>query len=121
MLSNNKCILAYNIPEAELNLLKEEKFKVIVIKPEMVDMTIFQILGGFRFENVNENVSKEPVILFNGFSDKELRNTIKQIRTKFSLGILATVTQTSLKWKVSNLINHLVEEREWHNAQRKGK
>ena len=31
MLDNNKCILVYNVPERELNILKEEGIKLLEI------------------------------------------------------------------------------------------
>ncbi|GAA0086082.1 DUF3783 domain-containing protein [Clostridium sp. MB05] len=121
MLDNNKCILAYNIPEKELNILKEEGFKLIVISHDMVEMTIRDILNGLKFETFNQNIRMESVILFNNFSDDELNKTIKSIRQKFKGGILATVTPTSMEWKFNYLVEHLVEEREWYLKHQKGR
>lgn len=121
MLDNNKCILAYNIPEREFNILKEEGFKIVEISLEMVEMTIKDILNGLKFETFNSSPRKESVILFNNFSDEELKVTIRSIRQKFKGGILATVTPTSMEWKFNYLVEHLVEEREWYLKQQKGR
>lgn len=121
MLDNNKCILAYNIPEREFNILKEEGFKIVEISLEMVEMTIKDILNGLKFETFNSSPRKESVILFNNFSDEELKGTIRSIRQKFKGGILATVTPTSMEWKFNYLVEHLVEEREWYLKQQKGR
>lgn len=121
MLDNNKCILAYNVPEREVDILKEQGFKLIIISPEMVEMTIKDILSGLRFETVNSNLGKESIILFNNFPDEELRETIIRIRQKFKGGILATVTEASISWKFNYLAKHLIEEREWYLKQQKGR
>ena len=77
MLSNNKCILVHNVPEEELKELKNGDFKVIEVSREMVEMTVFDILNGLRFETVNADLSNEAVILFNGFSDEEINTAIE--------------------------------------------
>ncbi|KLE17439.1 DUF3783 domain-containing protein [Clostridium sp. C8] len=121
MLDNNKCILAYNVPEREINILKEEGFKVILISSEMTEMTIRDILDGLKFETFNSSLRNESVILFNNFSDEELRETIRSIRQNIKGGILATVTPVSIEWKFNYLVEHLVEEREWYLKQQKGR
>lgn len=121
MLDNNKCILAYNVPERELQVLKEQEVKVVVISPEMVEMTIKDILNGLKFETFNSMQGRQSVILFNNFPDEELKETIVKIREKFKGGILATVTETSINWKFNYLIKHLIEEREWYLKQQKGR
>ncbi|EOR26577.1 hypothetical protein SDC9_39524 [bioreactor metagenome] len=121
MLDNNKCILAYNVPEREINILKEEGFKVILISSEMTEMTIRDILDGLKFETFNSNLRNESVILFNNFSDEELKETIRSIRQNIKGGILATVTPVSIEWKFNYLVEHLVEEREWYLKQQKGR
>lgn len=121
MLDNNKCILAYGVPENEFNILKEHGVKIIVISPEMLEMTIKDILNGLKFETFNLQQGKQSVILFNNFPDEELRETIVKIRQRFKGGILATVTETSINWKFNYLIEHLIEEREWYLKQQKGR
>lgn len=121
MLDNNKCILAYNVPSIELAHLRKANVKIIEVSKDMTEMTIKDILNGLRFETVKANPLKEKVILLNNFSDKELNEMIKNIRLGVRGGILAVVTPTSIKWKLEYLVKHLIEEREWHLKQRKGR
>ena len=121
MLSNNKCILVHNVPEDEINELKDDGFKIIEVSDEMTEMTIFDILNGLRFETVNADLPKEAVILFNDFSDEEIKLTITDIRKRFKEGIFAAVTPTSIEWKFSYLLGHLIEEREWYLRNQKGR
>ena len=121
MLSNNKCILVHNVPEDEINELKDDGFKIIEVSDEMTEMTIFDILNGLRFETVSADLPKEAVILFNDFSDEEIKLTITDIRKRFKEGIFAAVTPTSIEWKFSYLLEHLIEEREWYLRSQKGR
>lgn len=121
MLSNNKCILLYNVPEEELKELRNEGFKLIEVSNEMAEMTVFDILEGLRFETINVDLPKETVILFNDFSDEEIKLAITGIRKRFKGGIFAAVTPTSIQWKFSYLVEHLIEEREWYLKNKKGR
>lgn len=121
MLSNNKCILVHNVPEEELRELRNEGFKLVEVSKEMAEMTIFDILDGLRFETVNADLPEEAVILFNDFSDEEIKLAITGIRKRFKEGIFAAVTPTSVEWKFSYLIEHLIEEREWYLKNQKGR
>lgn len=121
MLDNNKCILAYNLPKLELLKLKEENIKVIEILPEMVEMTVKDIIEGLKFQTFNQKPLDNKVILFNNFTDNELKSTIKSIRENIKGGILAVVTPTSIEWKFNYLVEHLIEEREWYLKQQKGR
>lgn len=121
MLDNNKCILAYNFSEFELNVLKSGDIKVIEISPEMIEMTIKDILDGLRFKTFNANSIKEKAIIFNNFTDSEIQPAVKVIRQKIKGGLLAVVTPTTIDWKFSYLVNHLIEEKEWFTNQQKVK
>ncbi|MBU5453947.1 DUF3783 domain-containing protein [Caproiciproducens sp. MSJ-32] len=121
MLDNEKCILVYNMPLEKLNFLVEEGYKLIEVKKEMMEMTIRDILKGLRFETVNSKEYNESLILFNNFFDEELRELIRKIRENIKGGILATVTEHSIDWKLGYLLEHLIEEREWFLKQQKGR
>ena len=121
MLDNNKCILAYNFSEFELNILKNGNIKVIEVSSEMIEMTIKDILGGLRFKTFNPNPIKEKTILFNNFTDADIQPAIKMIRQKIKGGLLAVMTPTTIDWKFSYLVKHLIEEREWFLNQQKGR
>lgn len=121
MLDNNKCILVYNVPETDLKAIENIGYKVVVIKENMTNMTIKDILEGLRFETFNPKSINETVILFNNFLDEELKVSIKKIRETVKGGILATVTEHSINWEFNYLAEHLVEEREWFLKQQKGR
>ena len=121
MLDNNKCILVYGLSNIELLSLKELGYKIIEITPEMCEMTLMDVLLGMRLEIFNSDPIKEKVILYNNLSQDELRKAITDTRQNIKDGILAVVTQQSINWKISYLIKHLRDEKEWYSKFRKEK
>lgn len=121
MLNNNRCILAYNLSKEEIDKIKRAGISVIKIEDTMVQMKIKDILQGYRFE-AYKKLPNEKIILFNNFGDDEVGMAVKYCRAIANDAILAVVTQTSVDWSFSYLMNHLIEEREWHRGNmRKGK
>lgn len=117
-------ILIYGLNEQETNTLEKiaseynlPKYKII--KSDMGKMKIKDILNGLKLEAFNTNLLKEKVILFNNFTDIELKYTINIVRETFSFSpILAVITPTSIEWTFENLLKHLIEEREWFKKQK---
>lgn len=117
-------ILIYGLNEQETNAFKKiaseynlPKHKII--KNDMGKMTIKDILDGLNLEVFNANLPEEKVILFSNFTDAELKYTINLIRKTFSFSpILAVITPTSIEWTFENLLEHLIEEREWFKKQK---
>jgi len=67
-----------------------------------------------------KNEKNEKVIIFHGFTGEELEIIIKILRKDFpdyKNTILATTTETSLEWKLKELIKELIEEREYFKKQ----
>lgn len=64
--------------------------------------------------------NNEKALIFNGYNEKELKETIKFIRRFIEGGVLAVVTEQSSKWTFDYLIEHLIEEREFYKAQQGG-
>ena len=120
MLENNKCILAYGLSNVELDKLKSLKHKVIEITPDMCKMKLNDILKGLRICIANENPIKDKMILYNNFSENEIKSVIKETRNCVKDGVLAIVTPTSIEWEVEYLIKHLIEERDFYLKSRKG-
>lgn len=126
LLVNNKTILIYGLNEKEKNTMDEivkttNLCDYKVVEESMGNMKIRDILDGIKLEVVNCNLPQEKIILINNFSDEELNSTIKEIRQKIeSKPILAVVTETSIDWTFSYLMEHLLEEREWFKKQRNG-
>ena len=119
MLDNNKCILVYGLSNDDLKYIKKLQYKIIEITPEMCEMTLMDVLLGMRLEIFNSDPIKEKVILYNNLSEDEIRKAIVDTRQNIKDGILAVVTQQSINWKISYLIKHLRDEKEWYLKVRK--
>jgi hypothetical protein len=126
MLSNDKVTLIFGLDDEEKAALhnaisKEELPSYKVITSDMASMTIKDILSGLKFEVYDNTLPKERVVLFNNFTDDELERGIKAIRASMTPGIImAIVTPTSIEWTFKYLLEHLIEEREWYRAQKRG-
>ena len=117
---NYKCILAYGLTEEELDKIKKRRLKVREVTENEASSRVIDILCGEITENTGDELPKdEKALIFNGYNDKELRETIKFIRRFIEGGVLAVVTEASSKWTFKELIEHLVEEREWYKSQQK--
>ena len=126
-MENNKCILIYGFNEAEketLHKIKEEEAlpEYRTITDTMTLMTLRSIIDGIKLELVSKPLPEEKVIIFNNLSDNELDNAIKSIRSNLQTKpILAVVTPTSIDWTFADLLEHLIEEREFfRNGQKRG-
>ena len=118
---NYKCILAYGLTEEELDKIQKRRLKVKEVTNDHALMRIVDILGSGSDENTFSELPRdEKALIFNGYNDKELRETIKFIRRFIEGGVLAVVTEETKKWTFKYLIEHLVEEREWYKAQQGG-
>ena len=65
---------------------------------------------------------KERVVLFHGFSAAELNGLIDALKTAPAFSreiIMATTTETSLTWKVQDLIQELTREKAYFKQQEK--
>ncbi len=121
MLDNNKCILVYGLSSLEILSLKGLGYKLIEITPEMCEMTLMDVILGLRFEIFNNTPIKEKIILYNNLSQEEIKKAMLDTRKNIKDGILAVVTQQSINWKISYLIRHLIDEKEWYLKFRKEK
>lgn len=112
-------MLIYGLDEKEESLVKKIVDENVlpsysIIMKSMSQMKIKDIIEGFDIQVFDNNLPDEKVILFNNFSDDELEKTIKSINLEFQKQpILAVITPTSINWTFGELINHLIEEREW--------
>lgn len=118
MAINYQCILAYGLTQEELDKIQKRKLKVKEVTNENASMRIVDILCEESKENTYAELPvNEKALIFNGYNDKELRNTIKFIRTFIEDGVLAVVTEQSSQWTFKDLMEHLIEEREWYKAK----
>lgn len=124
-LINEKLILAYGLTKEEqerLNsvLSKQNILPCKTIEKNMGNVKIKDILSGVPCEEsniegseCNTELPKEKLLLFSNYKDKELFDLIASIREAKPINtIQAAVTPTSIKWTVSYLLQHLIEERE---------
>lgn len=121
MAINYKCILAYGLSDEELDKINKRRIKVKKVTNENASMRIIDILFGNSDENTFDELPiGEKALIFNGYNDKELRETIRFIRNFVEGGVLAVVTEESSKWTFKYLMEHLIEEREWYKTAQKG-
>ena len=124
-LDNNKCLLIYGFNQEEKEVLERVKDqenlgKIIEITDTMTSMTLRNLIEGPHFEVVSKTLPKEKVILFNNLSDNELENSIRALRGSLEAKpIFAVVTPTSIEWTFADLLEHLIEEREFFRKRQK--
>jgi len=122
MAINNKCILAYGLKPDEIRKIESQNIKVIEINNDMALMKLEDIIS----EKINENSFEElplneKALIFNEFKEDHLKTTIRYIRGFVKGGVLAVSTAQNYQWTFKYLLEHLVEEREWFEAQQKGR
>lgn len=124
-LDNNKCLLIYGFNQVEKEILdrikdQEGLRKIIEITDTMTSMTLRNLIEGPHLEVVGKPLPQEKVILFNNLSDNELDSAIRAIRGSLEgQPIFAVVTPTSIEWTFADLIEHLIEEREFFRKRQK--
>jgi hypothetical protein len=122
MALNNKCILAYGLNPEEIKKIESQNIKVIEVNANMTSITIEDIICEKPNENSLEELPlNEKALIFNGFKDDHLKTTIRYIRGFVKGGVLAISTSQNYKWTFKYLLEHLIEEREWFEAQQKGR
>ncbi|MFU0825654.1 DUF3783 domain-containing protein [Clostridium sp.] len=120
-----KTLLIYGFNQQEEEVLKKlleennlPQYKVI--KDDMGETTVKDILLGMAYEKKICNLPKEKVVLFNRCEDSDVMNGMKVIKDNFQgKPIFAVVTPTSIEWKFKDLLEHLMQEREWYQNKKK--
>lgn len=121
MLNNHKSILVYGLDKDAHHALLAPHYSTIIISKEMANMKLKEIIDGYKFESYDKELPEEKVIVFNNFTDEELQGMIKVVRAIAPSSILAVVTPTSIDWTFKDLVEHLIEEREWYKNREKGR
>ena len=122
MAINNKCILAYGLKTEEIKKIESQNIKVIEMNNNRALMKLEDIICEKTNENSYDELPlNEKALIFNGFKDEQLKVTIRYIRGFVKGGVLAVSTAQNYKWTFKYLLEHLVEEREWFEAQQKGR
>jgi len=119
---SDKCILAYGLNSEEIKKIESQNIKVMEINDDMVLMKLEDIICEKTNENSYDKLPlNEKALIFNGFKDEQLKVTIRYIRGFIKGGVLAVSTAQNYKWTFKYLLEHLVEEKEWFEAQQKGR
>lgn len=121
-LVNEKVIFVYGLTEDEKGIInnisiKHKLLSCKTISKNMESMTIKDILKDSESNVVSKDTFKEKVILFNNLNQKQLFRVIDDIRNSIIIDcIFAAVTPVSMNWTFSYLLEHLIEEREFHKS-----
>ncbi|WP_297437706.1 DUF3783 domain-containing protein [uncultured Clostridium sp.] len=120
MLENKKCILAYGLDVVELMKLQQAKVKIIRVTEDMGKVLVKDILAGSTDKIASDKLPKnEKFVIFNNLSNMQMELAMAlTTRILKKKPVLATVTETSLDWEFEYLIEHLLEEREWHKTNK---
>lgn len=117
MAINNKCILAYGLNKEQIDKIKSQNIKVIEVDNNMALVKLEDIINERTNENSYDELPlNEKALIFNGFKDEQLKVTIRYIRGFVQGGVLAISTPQNYKWTFNYLLEHLIEEREWFEA-----
>lgn len=122
MSGTQRCILAYGLDVMELMKLQQAKVKIVRLTDDMTKMKVKDIIDGSVEKIGSDNIAKnEKVIVFHNVPGMHLdmvMSLTKRILKKKP--ILATTTETSMEWEFDYLVEHLMEERDWHKAGKGG-
>lgn len=128
-LLDKKVILTFALDLQEINLLnshfeKQGAKPCVIIETSMAERTLEEILEDNELVEGKgqEALPLEKIIIFNGFDGANLQRAVTEVRTILeSRPILATVTPISMTMKFKDLLEHLIEEREFHRQNSKKK
>lgn len=119
---NEKKVLAYGLDAEEMAKMKKSNIKLLPVNETMLNMKVFDILAEKNeVGESNDRFKGEKILVFNAIPDVQLKLLIdltKRVIKKRP--ILAVVTETSIEWSFEQLVEHLIEEREWHKSNKKG-
>lgn len=122
MSGTTKCILAYGLDVVELMKLQQAKVKIVRITDDMTKMKVRDLIDGSTEKVSSEKkIENEKILILNNIPNIQLdlvMSLTKRVLKKKP--ILATVTPTSIEWEFDYLVEHLMEEREWHKTGKEG-
>jgi len=108
-----KKILGFNLDTNTKNILSVLNIDVIDIDKSLHNKTISYLLKDNTPINnpINYLTINEPMIIFAYFSNEELNNTLKLLKTNNAPSILkAIVTDTNINWPANVLYQELIKE-----------
>jgi len=124
-LVKDKVLLTFSLTKDEIEVLNEHFNKegaksCVIIENSMANYTLKEILEGKEKEHTKEELPVEKAIIFNNFEGEKLHKAVTEVRALLqSRPILATITPISINMKFKDVLEHLVEEREFHKKNSK--
>ena len=120
MLGTKRCLLVYGLDVMEIMKLQQAKVKIVRVTNDMGKMKVKDIIDESTEKVGGENLpTNEKVIVFHNVPGMHLdmiMSLTKRVLKKKP--ILATTTETSMEWDFEYLVEHLMEEREWHKTNK---
>ncbi len=107
--------------DSELNKIfnLSNEVKYITVNNSNLNDTINEILSRNLTDNDGEQLY-EKIVIFHMFTKEEVFDFIKKFKNlKLQYPIFAVVTEHSINWKLSYLLEHLIEEREYFRKRKK--
>ena len=119
MINDRVCIILCNFSEKERKTIKVYAGMMgirdlVIVSYKNGDNTISDILNNKLSESEIEDPVKDRAIIFNNIESRKLNlfiDNMKKMRTAPSMK--AIVTETSIEWTLSRLLNNLKEERQF--------
>lgn len=120
-----KKIIIYGFSKDDIlkmqNIIKfiSSNISYITVSDDDFDKTLNEVINEGKFEFNNSFSLNEKIVIFSNIVSKEIDIYFKLLKKKISNKIMfATVTQTSINMKLTNLFNEFIEEREYFNKNK---
>jgi len=126
-LVKDKVLLTFSLTKEEIEVLNEHFNKegakpCVVMESSLANYTLKEILEGEAKNYPKEELPLEKIIIFNNFEGEKLHKAVTEVRALLqSRPILATITPVSINMKFKDVLEHLIEEREFHKKNSKNK
>ncbi len=112
-------LLLIGFPEDEVKRLKEKYADIIPIAADMEDRVLEEIIKEGKSSENYQILGDQRMVIMHDVPKENLSKLISKIRKEIGKHIIfATSTPTSLKWKISDLMEELLEEDRYFREQR---
>ncbi len=113
--ANSLGLLLYGFSGAEAGLLKEEmknfyESEILFLSAsQRENLTVKEILN--LSEHSFDEALNDRFVMFLGFDDDLIMRFIKSFPAKMKRPIFCGLTSSNIEWKISYLMDHLIEEK----------
>ena len=112
-------LLLIGFPEDEVNRLQEKYADTIAISAEMEEKVLEEIIKEGKNAENYQVLGEQRMVIMHDVPKESLSKIMRDIREEIGQHIIfATSTPTSLKWKISDLMEELLEEDRYFREQR---